>query len=80
MIQTKFLPEWGTYLMISFSGWVTLSHLLMSGYFCVKEGEAQSGFDDNPVVKTGANIFVVGTLGLSAAVVMSIVLNQKYTF
>ena len=63
------------YLMISFSGWVTLSHLLMTGYFCVKEGEAQSGFDDNPVVKTGANIFVVGTLGLSAAVVMSIVLN-----
>ena len=48
---------------------------MMTGYFCVKEGEAQSGFDDNPVVKTGANIFVVGTLGLSTAVVVSIVLN-----
>ena len=54
---------------------LVLSHLAMTGYFCVKEGEAQTGFDDNPLVRTGLNVFVVGVLGLSTAVIMSVVLK-----
>ena len=73
--QTKFLPDWGTYMMYAFTGWLVLSHLAMTGYFCVKEGEAQTGFDDNPLVRTGLNVFVVGVLGLSTAVIMSVVLK-----
>ena len=61
--------------MYAFSGWLALSHLAMTGYLCVKEGEAVTGFDDNPLVRTGLNVFVVGTLGLSAGVVMSVVLK-----
>ena len=57
--QTKYLPDWGIYLMIAFSGWLVLSHLLMTGYACVKDGEVKAGFQDDPVVKTGLNVFVV---------------------
>ena len=72
-MQTKYLPEWGTYVLIGLSCWLGVSHLLMSGYFCIKEGEAQTGFQDNPLVKAGLNVFVVGTLGLSAAVILSVI-------
>ena len=72
-MQTKYLPEWGTYVMIGLSCWLGVSHLLMSGYFCIKEGEAQTGFQDNPLVKAGLNVFVVGTLGLSVAVILSVI-------
>ena len=73
--QTKYLPDWGIYLMIAFSGWLVLSHLLMTGYACVKDGEVKAGFQDDPVVKTGLNVFVVGILGLCVAVIMAVILN-----
>ena len=59
-------------MMIAFSGWLVLSHALMLGYFCIKEGETKSGFDDDPVVKSGLGIFVVIVTGFSASVILSI--------
>ena len=60
--------------MVAFSVWLGLSHLSMSGYRLVKEGEAQSTLADNPVVKTGLLVFSIGLLGLSIAIVMSVLL------
>lgn len=62
-------------MMIAFSGWLGLSHALMLGYFCVKDGEAKTGFDDDPVVRNALNVFIIGTLGLTAAVILSIFLK-----
>ena len=61
--------------MIAFSGWLVLSHLVMTGYACVKDGEVRQGFEDDPVVKTGLNVFTVGILGLAVSVVMAVILN-----
>ena len=72
--QTEYLPQWGLYLMIAFSGWLALSHLAMTGYACVKDGEVKAGFQDDPVVKSGFNIFTVGILGLCVAIILSVIL------
>ena len=74
-IQTEFLPQWGEYMMIAFSGWLVLSHLVMTGYACVKDGEVKAGFQDDPVVTTGLNIFIVGLLGLCVSVIMAVILQ-----
>ena len=74
-IQTEFLPQWGEYMMIAFSGWLVLSHLVMTGYACVKDGEVKAGFQDDPVVTSGFNIFAIGILGLSVAVILSVILH-----
>ena len=74
-LETEYLPRWGEYLMIAFSGWLGLSHLLMTGYACVKDGEVKAGFQDDPVVKSGFNIFAVGILGLCVAIIMSVILH-----
>ena len=73
--QKKYLTDWGTYLMIAFSVWVGVSHLAMSSYRMVKEGEAQTTLADDPVVRTGFFLFIVGILGLSIAVIMAVLLN-----
>jgi len=74
-LEKKYLTDWGTYLMIGFSVWVGVSHLAMSSYRMVKEGEAQTTLADDPVVRTGFFLFIVGILGLSIAVIMAVLLN-----
>jgi len=73
-LPKKYLPDWGNYLMIAFSVWLGVSHLAMSSYRLVKEGEAQTTLADDPVVRTGFLLFIIGILGLSVAVIMSVLL------
>ena len=61
--------------MIAFSAWVGVSHLGMSSYRMVKEGEAKTTLTDDPVVRTGFLLFIIGILGLAIAVIMSVLLN-----
>ena len=63
------------YLTIAFSVWLAVSHLSMSSYRLVKEGEAQTTLEDNPVVRAGFLVFVIGILGLSLAIIMSVLLK-----
>ena len=66
--------------MIAFSVWLGVSHLSMSSYRMVKEGEAQTTLADNPVVRSGFLVFIIGLLGLSIAVIMSVLLNWIFIF
>ena len=61
--------------MIGFSAWLLLSHAGMTGYQCVKRGEAQTTLQESPAVARVLFIFSVGIIGISLAVIMSVFLK-----